>query len=159
MPHIIIEHSSNISKSSVQSLQKDIQNIMQEIAQGNFEVNQCKCRSFSFDEYLVGELDQENSSFMHITIKILTGRNLEVRKELGQKVMNFSKSFFETLSFSPTGKDEIIEAAQQIIDAVTGIPHPQLPLQNKDLAGRRCDISVDVVEMDRETYQKVRIKN
>ena len=40
---------------------------------------------------------------------------------------------------------------------ITGTPIAPSPLQNSDLAGKRCDISVDIVEMDRETYQKLRI--
>lgn len=157
MPHIVIEHSSNISKNSISDLQIEIQNIMASIHEGNFDADQCKVRSHVFDEYLVGKLDQETSSFIHITIKILSGRTLEAKKKLAEKVINFSKRLYEELALSPTKKDQIIETAHQLADAVTGIPHAPLPIQNMDLAGKRCDISVDIVDMDRDTYQKVRI--
>ena len=70
-----------------------------------------------------------------------------------------AKEFFEKLVFSPTTKDEIIETANNLVDAITGVPHLQMPMVNHDLSGKRCDISVDVVEMTRETYQKIRLGN
>jgi 5-carboxymethyl-2-hydroxymuconate isomerase len=158
MPHLIIEHSSNIKKSAIRTLEKEVQNILASIVEGNFDPDQCKARSHSFDEYLVGKPDQTTSSFLHITIKILTGRTLEVRKKPSEKVMNFSKDFFEKLEFTPTPTDQIIATANQLADAITGIPHVQMPMRHADLSDKRCDISVDIVEMDREVYQKIRIE-
>ena len=132
---------------------------MAAIVEGNFDPDQCKARSHSFDEYLVGKPDQTTSSFLHITIKILSGRTLEVRKKLAEKVMNFSKNFFEKLEFTPTPKDQIMATANQIADVVSGVPHVQMPMRHADLSDKRCDISVDIVEMDREVYQKIRIEN
>lgn len=125
MPHLIIEHSSDIKKSSIKSLHQEIQNIMASITEGNFDPDQCKARSFSFDEYFVGRPDQSSSSFFHLTIKILSGRSTEVRKKLAAKSIEFAEKFFLALN----------------------------------LPSKRCDISVDIVEMDRETYQKIRIEN
>ncbi len=157
MPHIIIEHSADISKNSIINLQKEIQNIMSSITEGNFDADQCKARSHSFDEYLVGKPNQETSSFLHITIKILGGRTLDARKKLSLQVMEFSKKFFEELRFSPTLEDQVIALGSQVADVITGVPHVPMPMQNHHLANKRCDISVDIVEMDRETYQKTRL--
>lgn len=157
MPHIIIEHSVNISSDTVNKLFSEIQNIMSSIKEGNFDLEQCKARATSFDEYLVGSKNEEKSVFLHITIKILAGRSVEVRKKLAEKVMNYAKKFYEDSVFSPSGADKIIALGEQVADMITGTPIASLPLQNADLAGKRCDISVDIVEMDRETYQKVRI--
>jgi 5-carboxymethyl-2-hydroxymuconate isomerase len=123
MPHLIIEHSSNIKSKSVTKLEKHIQNIMNDF-EGNFDADQCKCRSFACDEYLVGRIDQAEASFIHITLKVLRGRSAEIRKNLSQKIIEFTEKFFIDLNL-PT---------------------------------KRCDISVDIVEMDRDTYQKIRIE-
>ena len=157
MPHIIIEHSSDISKNSILDLQKEIQNILASITEGNFDIDQCKARNHAFDEYLVGKSDQDTASFLHITIKILAGRTLEARQKLAEAVMSFSKKFFEKLAFSPTLTDQITATVSQIGEVISGIPNAQLPLQNHNLAGKRCDISVDIVEMAKETYQKIRL--
>lgn len=121
MPHLIIEHSSNIQSNSIRSLQRSIQDIMDN-SEGNFDSDQCKTRALSFNDYFVGRIDQSDSSFIHITLKALAGRSLEHRQTLSQKIMAFTKEFFLTL----------------------------------DLNNKRCDISVDIVEMDKETYQKWR---
>lgn len=124
MPHIIIEHSANFTKNSVDLMKKEIPQIMAKITEGDFDADQCKCRSHSFDEYLVGSTDQSSASFLHVTIKILSGRTIEVRKKLSMQVMEFAKKIFENL----------------------------------DLKDKRCDLSVDITEMNKENYQKARIE-
>lgn len=157
MPHIIIEHSENISSSAVNKIFPEIQNIMFAIKEGNFDLEQCKARAISFDKYLVGSKHEEKSAFLHITIKILAGRSVEVRKKLAEKVMDFAKKSYENLVFSPSEADKIILFGEQVADMISGAPIAPSPLQNRHLADKRCDISVDIVEMDRETYQKLRI--
>lgn len=158
MPHLIIEHSADISPSAIQSLQKEIQNIMPSIAEGNFDADQCKCRGFSFDEYLVGKVNQEKSSFLHITIKILSGRSIEVRQQLATQTLVAAKKIYETLEFSPSAADQFVEAAHQVADAITGVGHIPIPA-NSALINKRCDISVDIVDMERAIYQKIRLGN
>ncbi len=124
MPHLIIELSSNIPKSSVANLQKNIQSIMN-CHEGNYDADQCKCRTYFFDEYLVGNQDQSAASFIHITLKALSGRSAEIKKSLSAKISVFVHKFYNDLN----------------------------------LPAKRCDISVDMVEMDREAYQKIRIED
>lgn len=124
MPHLIIEHSGNIKRRSIAALENRIKEIMEAQA-GNFDADQCKCRSVAFDEYFNGHFDETESSFIHITLKVLTGRSVEVRKNLSQKIMEFVQKFYDDLNL-PT---------------------------------KRCDLSVDIVEMERETYQKIRVEN
>lgn len=123
MPHLIIEHSANISKSSITNLQKNILNIMSDV-EGNFDADQCKARALAFDDYLVGLTDQDTSSFIHITLKVLTGRAVQIRKNLAEKILEFSREFLFDLK----------------------------------LSGKRHEISIDIVEMERETYQKFMVK-
>lgn len=123
MPHIIIEHSQSINNSSMLNIGNQIQEIMANISQGNFDIDQCKIRTISYQNFIVG-LENNNADFIHISIKILAGRALEIRQELAQKTFNFVESFYQNLS-------------------------------NKK---PRCDISVDIIEMDRDCYKKISIK-
>jgi 5-carboxymethyl-2-hydroxymuconate isomerase len=157
MPHIIIEHSSDFSSDSIITLQTDIQSIMASITEGNFDPDQCKARAISFNEYLVGKPNQETALFLHITIKILAGRTLVARQKLSEKVMTHAKEFFNEILFSPSEIDQAKAIGIQVADLVSGMPTPPSPLQNSNFAGKRCDISVDIVEMDKEAYQKFRI--
>jgi 5-carboxymethyl-2-hydroxymuconate isomerase len=159
MPHLIVEHSSDIRLQQIKILQTKIQDIMPSVAEGNFDPDQCKCRSLSFDEYLVGRPDQATSSFIHVTIKILSGRTPAVKKKLAEESMRVLKEFFGNLATKPNEKDRIVETAHELADAITGVPHVQLTSENSDFANKRCDLSVDIVDMDRDSYQKIRIGN
>jgi len=159
MPHLIIEHSSDIKKSTIIALATEVQGIMASITEGNFDPDQCKVRSFSFDEYMVGKIDQSNSSFIHITIKILSGRTTAVRKKLSELTLQAANKLYAELSTTPSAKDQLVAIGSEIAESLAGIPQPHLITQNSDFTGKRCDLSVDIVEMDKEAYNKIRIGN
>jgi 5-carboxymethyl-2-hydroxymuconate isomerase len=121
MPHIIIEHSKDILSDNLSDFLPKIPQEMEKIEGGNFSLEACKLRSFSFENYFVGSKNQQNSSFFHATIKILEGRNAQVKKNLAQNISRICQEF--------------------------------LKLQN--ISKERVDLSVDIVDMDKETYQKI----
>ena len=123
MPHIIIETSKNILAKEALKIGQEIQQIMAKIVEGKFDPDQCKIRAINYENYLVG-LEESDENFIHISIKILVGRAVEVRQKLASQSFEFSNNFYKNLKL------------------------PQ----------KRCDISVDIIEMDRETYQKITIK-
>ncbi len=83
MPHIITEFSADFSAELAQNLaQKVQQHFIALSPEGNFDVNQCKFRFLSFTNYFVGLNNQSKASFVHLTIKILAGRTIEVQKKL-----------------------------------------------------------------------------
>lgn len=159
MPHIIIEHSSDFKDSLILDLSQAIQQIMQSITKGNFDLSQCKARNFSFDNYLVGACNQSNSSFIHITIKILAGRNVEIKKELAQKTFNLLKKFYGEVATNLSLGDRLLEVGEFVADAISGVGHIQDFSNNNKFIGKMCDLSLDIVDMDREFYQKARIDN
>ncbi len=121
MPHIIIEKSSDISSNKILDFCKEIQEEMAKIKDGNFSIDACKARFSSFDKYLVGKENHESANFFHITIKILEGRNLEIRKELSEKIAKIAQNFLKT----------------------------------ENLEKSRIDLSVDIVDMNKDCYQKI----
>lgn len=119
MPHIITEYSSDISQDKIINLQKDIAEIFASMP-NYFDFDQCKFRSLEFGQYFVGKQDQNSSSFIHVTAKILQGRPDKIRKELSDLIFkNIQKNF----------------------------------LKAKD----KFDISVEIFEMNKESYNKIRI--
>lgn len=155
MPHLIVEYSNNIKDSAINNLFSKIQEVMQNMTEGNFDPDQCKCRKIAFDDYLVGKSHGKDSAFIHVTIKILGGRSVAVKKQLAEKSMTALKHIYENLLTSPNTKDHLLETAQELGDAISGVPHISLPMQNSDLAQKRCDLSVDIVDMERDFYQKL----
>lgn len=123
MPHIIIETSKNISTQESLKIGQEIQQIMAKIVEGNFDPDQCKIRVIAYENYRVG-LEKNDENFIHISIKILAGRVVEVRQKLASQSFELVNNFYKNLKLSQ----------------------------------KRCDISVDIIEMDRETYQKITLK-
>lgn len=119
MPHIIIEHSIDFSTKEILELANQIQKSCFEIKEGNFDYDQFKIRSLSYNNFGVGN-DGSNANFIHISIKILAGRSLEIKKKLSENSFKLLQNF----------------------------------QQNSGLNHKRCDISMDIIEMDRELYQK-----
>jgi len=97
MPHIIIEHSLDISKEPIITLQKNIRDSFKALPDYS-DFDQCKFRSLGFEQYLVGKLDQEMSSFIHVTAKILEGRPEEIRKNLSDKIFYNIQTSFKLIS-------------------------------------------------------------
>jgi 5-carboxymethyl-2-hydroxymuconate isomerase len=123
MPHIIIETSKNILASESLKIGQEIQQIMKKIVEGNFDPDQCKIRVINYENYIVG-LEENDENFIHISIKILAGRAVEVRQKLASQSFEFVNNFYKNLKLSQ----------------------------------KRCDISIDIIEMNRETYQKITLK-
>ncbi len=123
MPHIIVEHSNDILSKEVMNFLPELQKTVAAVKEGNFDLEACKARVLGFDEYFVGSSSAQNSSFFHVTIKILAGRAQAVKVKLAQ---------------------EIAKTAQEF-------------LKEKNLKSR-TDLSVDIVDMDAQAYQKISLK-
>jgi len=84
MPHCIIEYSKDLDKEI------SVQEIMSKTYQGAlksklFSPHDIKIRATAFEHYQTADTKE---SFIHINIKILSGRTLEQRKILSDTVLN-----------------------------------------------------------------------
>ncbi|NBR94732.1 MAG: hypothetical protein EBT55_00265 [Proteobacteria bacterium] len=123
MPHIITEFSADFSADLAKNLATQVQQHFISLAsEGNFDVTQCKIRFLSFSDYFVGLSNESSASFVHLTIKILAGRTVEVRKKLTALCLQSMQEIYQT-----------------------------------QCQKNRVDFSVDLVEMDKETYQKTTV--
>ena len=123
MPHIITEFSADFSADLAKNLATQVQKHFISLAsEGNFDVTQCKFRFLSFSDYFVGLSNESSASFVHLTIKILAGRTVEVRKKLTILCLQSMQEIYQT-----------------------------------QCQKSRVDFSVDLVEMDKETYQKITV--
>lgn len=85
MPHVIIEHSDNFTGEFVKDIILQIHHILQN-AEGNFDIEACKGRAISYNNYLLTD-NKKDADFFHITIKILSGRSIEIRANLSKKIL------------------------------------------------------------------------
>lgn len=110
MPHIIIEHSKDISK--IEELFLEIPKILENHKEGNFSIPACNARSISFDKFMIGEKNQEKTSFIHISLKILAGRSVEIRKAVAKEIVEYAKNFVAKQNL----KKEQINVTVDVID-------------------------------------------
>ena len=97
MPHTTIEHSFIINKSQADALLLKVnQNIAKN--EGNFDITQCKARTLFCQNFVIGDgLEQD---FMHITIRIMQGRSVEIRKNLAENILKITGDFLQENNLS-----------------------------------------------------------
>lgn len=94
MPHCIIEYSREIEKSVEPA--RLINAVYQgALKSGLFIEDHIKTRSMAFDSYQSGSIKK---AFVHVTAKILSGRNSEQKKTLSNSIL----SQLKTIDFPPT---------------------------------------------------------
>ena len=92
MPHLIVECSENIkSKLSFQPLFHELHQLLVDMLPT--QLSSCKARVLPAQLYLVG--DDENNSYIHLTVKILPGRTKKVKDAIGKKIMSTISQFIQ----------------------------------------------------------------
>lgn len=83
MPHCIIEYSKDLESSSPPL--KLIQAVHHAaIGSGLFETGHIRTRSIAYENFIAG---YDVQSFVHVTLRILFGRNLQQKKDLSRRVL------------------------------------------------------------------------
>nr|WP_297528716.1 5-carboxymethyl-2-hydroxymuconate Delta-isomerase [uncultured Roseateles sp.] len=115
MPHFILHHSANLAELDVSRCLTAVNTALAE--SGHFDEIDIKSRAFKADDFLVG-VDAHSRAFVAGTLSVLTGRNDDMRREMGAIAL---------------------KALTSCVPATPGL-HVQ--------------VSVEVVEIQRETYAK-----
>jgi len=106
MPHCIIEYSQDLeAEVEPLTLVRSVYHGAQE--SGLFSDSDIKVRALAFNHFSTGNLRQD---FVHVTVKILSGRNLEQRRKLTQSILAklnnlFSKSISLTVEIAEIEKE------------------------------------------------------
>lgn len=117
MPHIILEHSSNInSKPKPAKILHELNQIL--VSTGHFNIQGIKSRMIERKDYFVA--DNSKNVFVHLELSILEGRSVAIRKEVSALLIKYLEK-----EFSETIKEQ------------------------------SCALSVEVREINKESYSKV----
>lgn len=93
MPHLILEYSSNLfEKGKLVDLLPKINDFLTEKLPA--ELSACKGRAVERDTYCVGNGDPKNA-FVHIHLKIMSGRTPEKLNAVGVELMEMLKTYFQ----------------------------------------------------------------
>ena len=88
MPHIIVEHSGNTNLD----LPALLQELHSDLAQKDtIDITQIKTRSLESENPIVGD-NTNRDSFVHITLRLLTGRDEALRQSMGQSLFNIAQN-------------------------------------------------------------------
>lgn len=95
MPHLTLEYSSNIKERDFQTLFHKLHHTLVKVCSANLE--NCKSRAVQHDVFYIGDGNPQNA-FVHLEISLADGRSLEIRKEVGQQMLDIlSKHFSNSL--------------------------------------------------------------
>ena len=90
MPHIVIEHSVGLK---VDAAMQDLQSLVCNF--GEFNPKAVKSRSIAFTDFI---LPDDNVDFVHVTISIMAGRAVELRKSLADQAFAILQNNFNDVA-------------------------------------------------------------
>ncbi|MBB5392737.1 MULTISPECIES: 5-carboxymethyl-2-hydroxymuconate Delta-isomerase [unclassified Herbaspirillum] len=79
MPHLFLEYTDNLNIDTQATLLRLNEAL---VGSGHFDENSIKARAIRLDDYVVGTQPQARRAFLHLRLTILSGRTLEVKKEI-----------------------------------------------------------------------------
>ena len=92
MPHLQLEYTKNIQTIINPVLIEQLFSILNKVA--GISLENCKSRSIQINDYQIGS-GNHNIGFVHLEIKILEGREKEIRNQIGRESMEIMKSYFK----------------------------------------------------------------
>jgi 5-carboxymethyl-2-hydroxymuconate isomerase len=92
MPHLILEYSDNvIEKNNFTDLFAQCHDFL--AANLPTEIASCKSRAIGYSDYYVSG-GQAKNAFVHVTLKILSGRSVAVLNKVGHQLLDMLNSYF-----------------------------------------------------------------
>ncbi|CAH8772606.1 5-carboxymethyl-2-hydroxymuconate Delta-isomerase [Paenibacillus dendritiformis] len=96
MPHIIVEYTSNIKEeANIPSLLQTIHHVLL-ARRDSFPIGGIRSRAIELHDYLVAD-GAEDDAFVHITLKIGSGRSEQVKRNTCDALFDAVKTHFAPL--------------------------------------------------------------
>ena len=92
MPHLQLEYTKNIQTIINPILFEQLFSILNKVA--DISLANCKSRSIQINDYQIGS-GTHKIGFVHLEIKILEGREKEIRNQIGRESMEIMRSYFK----------------------------------------------------------------
>jgi 5-carboxymethyl-2-hydroxymuconate isomerase len=95
MPHIIVEYTDNLRDDG------DIKGLLQKIndtliSEGDaFPIGGIRSRAIELKDYVIADGTGEDDAFVHVTLKIGSGRSMEVKKSACDRLFGVIEGHFE----------------------------------------------------------------
>lgn len=117
MPHLIFECSDEIkSKLSFDQIFVELHQMLSDVLPT--QISSCKSRVVPYNQYLVG--DDENNLFIHLTIKILSGRTSEVKNKASEKALELLEQVINDLNMTKVSISvEVLDLSASYLKNIT----------------------------------------
>jgi len=93
MPHLTVEYTDNLAEPRMSELLSALNAVL--IAHGDiYPIGGIRARALKLTEYVVAD-GQHDDAFVHVTLKIGTGRSEEVRQATGDELFAVLTGHFE----------------------------------------------------------------
>jgi 5-carboxymethyl-2-hydroxymuconate isomerase len=94
LPHLTLEYSSNVRiDRDLTTLFADLHDILEQT--GGVRRDNCKSRARSVETFLIGS-GSPRDAFVHLDIRLLNGRAVDVRQRICQQAKNAITAWFES---------------------------------------------------------------
>ncbi len=92
MPHLTLEYSGNIKQQiRAHELFPKVHEVL--VRLGPTKVEHCKSRAMRRDDYFIGDGGPRHA-FVHLDVRLLSGRSLETKQGIGQQILKLLKGHF-----------------------------------------------------------------
>ncbi len=119
MPHLTLEYSTNIGRpEGLPALLTTLHRVLAEI--GGIKRENCKSRAYPASDFLVSDGKPEDA-FVHLDIRFLEGRSMDVKQAIGQQAVALLQQFFD-----PTGDRPGLQLTVEVRD-ITRSTYFKLP--------------------------------
>lgn len=93
MPQLTLEYTANVEEvSNLNALFLQCHHVLVDVI--GTDINNCKSRAIELTNYCIGSGADENA-FVHITLKVLPGRDQDTLNQLAEKIMPIVSQHFE----------------------------------------------------------------
>lgn len=94
MPHIVLEYTDNISdKIHFEQVFSSLHSILHDLA--GADLGSCKSRAIKLSHYFIGD-GTEGHAFVHLDIKLLEGRSLVAKQQVGKAALALLEQHFQS---------------------------------------------------------------
>ncbi len=97
MPQLTLEYTDNIQqKIDFSEVYREMHGVLFDV--GGIPLENCKSRAIRRSDYFIGK-GESNEAFVHVEVAFLTGRALELKQEIGRRVLQIlEKCYSQPLS-------------------------------------------------------------
>ncbi len=93
MPHFILEYSDNLlGKIDHGHLFRNLHRLL--VENGPFQMSDIKSRAVAHEDFYISDGNDANA-FIHLTLSIFKGRELDIQQRVGKKLLAFLKKEFD----------------------------------------------------------------